>query len=114
MFVQTYDIVYLQTALIQIKEFHAHSLKNINKNMREFRDFKLKALIKAILSAHEEMSGLFRKKWVASSDTMFPISNIHGNLKPSNIFIENAGQNTNYEPVVIFSDRVTLSKPTND
>ena len=48
-FVQTYEIVNLSTALIQIKEFHAHSLKNIN--MREFRDFKLKALIKAIMSA---------------------------------------------------------------
>ena len=53
-FVQTYEIVNLQTALIQIKEFHAHSLKN--SNMREFRDFKLKALIKAIMSAQEELS----------------------------------------------------------
>ena len=40
--------------------------------------------------------------------------NLHGNIKATNIFIENAGQNTNYEPVIIFSDRVTLSQPTND
>ena len=49
LFVKTHDIVFLQTALVQIKDFYAHSLKNIN--MREFREFKIKALIKAILSA---------------------------------------------------------------
>ena len=49
MFVQTYDIVYMQTALIQIKDFHSHSLKKIN--MQDFREFKVKALIKAILAA---------------------------------------------------------------
>ena len=91
MFVQTYDIVYLQTALILIKDYHAHSLKTINKNMREFRDFKLKALIKAILSAHEELTQLFSKRYCAEKDQMEPIPNIHGNIKASNIFIENAG-----------------------
>ena len=29
MFVQTYDIIYLQTALVQDKDFSAHALKNI-------------------------------------------------------------------------------------
>lgn len=90
-FVQTHDIVYLQTALIQIKDFHSHSLKNINKSMREFRDFKLKALIKAILSAHEELALVFSKRYNAESDQYEPVTNIHGNIKSSNIFIENAG-----------------------
>lgn len=43
-----------------------------------------------------------------------PVSNIHGNIKASNIFIESSGQNANYEPIVILSDRVTMSQPTND
>lgn len=49
MFVKTYDVVYIQTALIQIKDFHSHSLKKVNLN--EYREFKVKALIKAILEA---------------------------------------------------------------
>ena len=43
-----------------------------------------------------------------------PVSNIHGNIKAANIFIESSGQNANYEPIVILSDRVTVNQPTND
>ena len=82
--------------------------------MREFRDFKLKALIKAIMSAQEELAQLFAKLQSAGQAEAEAVPNLHGNTKATNIFIENAGQNTNYEPVIIFSDRVTLSQPTND
>ena len=112
MFVQTYDIVYMQTALIQIKDFHSHSLKKIN--LQEYREFKIKALIKAILAAEQELSQLFRKSQSLDNKDPAPVANIHGNIKASNIFIENAGQNASYEPVIIFSDQASLSQPTND
>ena len=57
------------------------------------------------MSAHEELSQIFTKK--ASKDANGQPeyqSNIHGNIKSSNIFIENAGQNANYQPIVLFSD----------
>lgn len=44
----------MQTALIQIKDYHSHSLKKIN--FQDFREFKVKALIKAILAAEQELS----------------------------------------------------------
>ena len=67
------------------------------------------------MSAHEELSHIFTKK--ASKDANGQPeyqSNIHGNIKSSNIFIENAGQNANYQPIVLFSDRASTNKPTND
>ena len=93
--------------MIQIKDFHSHSLKKIN--LQEYREFKIKALIKAILAAEQELSQLFRKSQSLDNKDPVPVANIHGNIKASNIFIENAGQNACYEPVVIFSDQASLS-----
>ena len=61
--------------------------------MREFRDFKLKALIKAIMSAQEELAQLFAKLQSAGKAEAEAVPNLHGNIKATNIFIENAGQN---------------------
>ena len=110
---KTYDLVFLQTALIQIKTYHCNSLQNLN--MREYREFKLTALVQAIMEAQaeleklnyclsEEGNGLARK----------PSQSFHGNIKPSNVFVEYSGQNNNYTPNIIFSDRASIEKPSDD
>ena len=38
----------------------------------------------------------------------------HGNIKASNIFVEYSGQNNNYAPSIIFSDRASIMKATDD
>lgn len=90
LFVHTYDIVNLQTAMIQIKDYYAHSLKMVN--LRDFREQKLKALIKAVLSAQHEFSQMFHRPAGGSENQSGqPEPTIHGNIKASNIFIEHAG-----------------------
>ena len=59
--------------------------------MNEFREFKVKALIQAILEAQRELESLFRKRVKNDTEEAEAIPNLHGNIKASNIFIENAG-----------------------
>jgi hypothetical protein len=69
--------------------------------VREFREFKLKALISAILAAQSE----FEKICLVHAKGTEPMTSWHGNIKASNVFVECAGQNTNYAPYLLFSDR---------
>ena len=102
-------MVFLQTSLIQIKAYHCNSLQNIN--MREYKDLKLTALISALMEAQAELEK-FNSSLVGEGDSK-PL-NFHGNIKMTNIFVEYCGQNNNYAPNIVFSDRAAIMSPTDD
>ena len=83
--------------------------------MREYREFKLSALIQAIMEAQAELEKL-NYCIAEEGNGMAQKSSLsfHGNIKPSNIFVEYSGQNNNYAPNIIFSDRASILKPTDD
>ena len=83
--------------------------------MREYREFKLSALIQAIMEAQAELEKL-NYCITEEGNGMAQKSSLsfHGNIKPSNIFVEYSGQNNNYAPNIIFSDRASILKPTDD
>ena len=58
--------------------------------MRDFREYKLKALVSAIVAAQSEFEKIFFSQRELDGDNVSSSVCLswHGNIKPSNVFVE--------------------------
>ena len=58
------------------------------------------------MTAHSEMDKIcFARSNLGDEPKKNVFTSWHGNIKPSNVFVECSGQNANYMPYLVFSDR---------
>ena len=79
--------------------------------MREYKDLKLSALINALMAAQAELE---KFNYSFADEGNNKALAFHGNIKMTNIFVEYCGQNNNYAPNIVFSDRASIMGPSDD